>query len=288
MASTVAQHWSTGLLGCLDIETESTFDPYNFTLVGAMCCPCCLYMHNRRVQLEAAPGENLYCVEHTCGADVGAHAFAQTIWCLTCPPINGGMNRGLIRRQAKIPGTVLHDVLMHTCLIPFALAQEARQLKMKGYSGEQILRLPLWRSMLVSIAPLHMLNKQLRDAASSGDLQLTDEVLRKGADPNVLDSNKISPLMIAAQAGHFEICQSLIEFGARVNAEDRVGITAMHRAAQMGHLELIVLLWDKGSHLEGVDSWGKRPEDYATGPARTTIRGILGKKIHLPKSLTMS
>ena len=198
MASSVAQHWSTGLLGCLDIETESTFDPYNFTLVGAMCCPCCLYMHNRRVQLEAAPGEHLYCVEHTCGADVGAHAFAQTIWCLTCPPINGGMNRGLIRRQAKIPGTVLHDVLMHTCLIPFALAQEARQLKMKGYSGEQILRLPLWRSMLVSIAPLHMLNKQLRDAASSGDLQLTDEVLRKGADPNVLDSNKIFPLMIAA------------------------------------------------------------------------------------------
>lgn len=46
------------------------------------------------MQLEAAPGERLYAVENTCGSNVWLHAAVQTLWCLLCPPINAGINRG--------------------------------------------------------------------------------------------------------------------------------------------------------------------------------------------------
>jgi len=279
--------WSTGLCGCLEIKTDSPVDPWNYTLSGAVCCPCCMYAVIRKIQLEAAPGEHLYCVENTCGSNVWLHALVQTLWCLSCPPVNGGINRGIIRRQAKIPGGLAQDVLMHSICCPLALAQEARHLKMKGYTGETILRLPAWRSCLVGVFPLHDLNQRLLTAANDGDVGEAEQVLKLGADANVKGINDSTPLMFAAHEGHADVLKLLIEFGARVDQEDRSGTTAMHRAAQMGHTDIVTSLYLKGANAEKTDTWGKRPEDYATGKTYDIIRAMLGKK-HIPKALHMS
>ena len=112
--------------------------------------------------------EHLYCVENTCGSNVWVHAAAQTLWCMLCPPVNAGLNRKLIREQAGVPGSFIHDMGLHACYWPCALAQESRQVYAKGYDGSKELQLPYWRSMFVSLIPLHDLNRRLLKAANNG------------------------------------------------------------------------------------------------------------------------
>ena len=51
-------------------------------------------------------------------------------------------------------------------------------------------------------------------------LEVVNELLNSGSNPNTVDHDKRSPLTIAALQGQIEICQSLLDAGAMINHAD--------------------------------------------------------------------
>ena len=54
------------------------------------------------------------------------------------------------------------------------------------------------------------------------------------------------PLHLAAQGGHREVSEVLLKVGAEVNAVDGEGWTPTGRATQAGHMELAAFLAEHG------------------------------------------
>ncbi|KAM9820432.1 LOW QUALITY PROTEIN: poly [ADP-ribose] polymerase tankyrase-1-like [Neosynchiropus ocellatus] len=67
--------------------------------------------------------------------------------------------------------------------------------------------------------------------------QLTELLLRKGANVNEKNKDFMTPLHVAAERAHNDIVEVLQKHGAKVNALDTLGQTALHRAALGGHLQ---------------------------------------------------
>ena len=88
-------------------------------------------------------------------------------------------------------------------------------------------------------------------AAESGDLQLLNTLLkaRYKPNPNMLDLEGNSVLMLASQNGHERICRALLEAGADVNmVKDKGKTTALMRAAMNGHNDVCRLLLKAGAN----------------------------------------
>src|SRR4029450_10334924 len=54
--------------------------------------------------------------------------------------------------------------------------------------------------------------------------------LSSGADPNIVDPDQYTPLIIALINGHFDVADALIDAGANLDMQDKVGRTALWAA----------------------------------------------------------
>ena len=91
-------------------------------------------------------------------------------------------------------------------------------------------------------------NSPLKRAISNGQVNAVDVLLRAGANPNDIDSDGETPLIVAAYYGNAAIIKQLIEAGANVNArEPRNSSTALFVAAWKGHRDVVELLLSKGA-----------------------------------------
>ena len=141
-------------------------------------------------------------------------------------------------------------------------------------------------------------NEHLVDAAKHGDIAGARNAIRRGANPNYVDTNGWAPLMWAAQEGHAEVVDQLLATGAAANFVDESGFTplkqaigeqhievaeklilagadvnhrcatdghstALHTAAAYGLLESIALLRQYGADASAQDDDGKTPYDLA-------------------------
>ncbi|KAJ4926524.1 hypothetical protein JOQ06_008697, partial [Pogonophryne albipinna] len=77
--------------------------------------------------------------------------------------------------------------------------------------------------------------------------QVTELLLRKGANINEKNKDFMTPLHVAAERAHNDIMEVLQKHGAKVNAVDTLGQTALHRAAMAGHLQTCRLLLGYGA-----------------------------------------
>ncbi len=68
------------------------------------------------------------------------------------------------------------------------------------------------------------------------------ELLRRGAEPNVVAASGNTPLHVAAMRGHRDVAVSLLACGARIDALDTAGRTPADWAASNGYSELAVLI----------------------------------------------
>ena len=93
------------------------------------------------------------------------------------------------------------------------------------------------------------LNKQLLDAARSGDLKTVKNCLYYGADIEAQDNDGLTSLMRASANGHIEIAQLLIDNGANINAKDNDGWTSLMRACFYGNIETAQFLIDNGANI---------------------------------------
>jgi uncharacterized protein len=69
-------------------------------------------------------------------------------------------------------------------------------------------------------------------AASKGDLATVKALLKSGANPNVTDGDKMTPVMYAARKNQAEVIRELLAAGADINAKDQGGWTALMFAAK--------------------------------------------------------
>jgi ankyrin repeat protein len=88
----------------------------------------------------------------------------------------------------------------------------------------------------------------LYSASAKGHIGIVRCLLEAGADFKLTCAETdVSPLMIAAYHSRLEVVQELLEVGADPNIGSTDGATAIFYAAQKGHLEVIRILLD-GTH----------------------------------------
>jgi len=77
-----------------------------------------------------------------------------------------------------------------------------------------------------------------------GLLGIVDNLLRHGADPNVIpkDDSSATALIAAAVEGHQEVVKLLLRFGADATIKDSKGMTAQMWADKQHHTEIVDLL----------------------------------------------
>lgn len=84
---------------------------------------------------------------------------------------------------------------------------------------------------------------QLAAAALKGDIELADELIKGGADPNSVTSNgAYTPLIFACRSQKYDMCKFLLEHGADVNKQSTAGWTPCIEASRVGNLAIVKLL----------------------------------------------
>ncbi|HEV2549751.1 MAG TPA: ankyrin repeat domain-containing protein [Stellaceae bacterium] len=99
----------------------------------------------------------------------------------------------------------------------------------------------------------------LANAAEQNKEQDVAALIRRGDNPNFLDSNGRMPLSYAAASGNTAILKMLLEAGARADYRDSSGATALHWAAQMGHPEVIKMLVEANATVDAQNRQGITP-----------------------------
>lgn len=87
----------------------------------------------------------------------------------------------------------------------------------------------------------------LWSAAVGGDLDTLRGMLDAGGDPDVLERNGATPLIVAAMLGHADLVDLLIERKAALDIQNNDGATALHVAALFGHPDAITALLGAGA-----------------------------------------
>ena len=119
----------------------------------------------------------------------------------------------------------------------------------------------------------HGLNKRDKNgethlfrAVKNGDIRTVKKLLRDGANPNVANNHKLTPLHHAAYWGETEICEMLVKAGADVHQHNGLGWTALHSAAVSGGMKarrkVIDLLKKAGAKDDIKDKQGWTAADY--------------------------
>ncbi|GHU16644.1 hypothetical protein FACS189472_02140 [Alphaproteobacteria bacterium] len=76
---------------------------------------------------------------------------------------------------------------------------------------------------------------------------------------NLISSRNDTPLHFAAQSGQTEIAELLLARGADVNASGLLDYTPLHLAAYYGEYNIVKLLLDNGADINAKDIYGKEP-----------------------------
>ncbi|MCP4161398.1 MAG: hypothetical protein GY760_15095 [Deltaproteobacteria bacterium] len=121
-------------------------------------------------------------------------------------------------------------------------------------------------------------NKALYYAALYQLSELIDPMCEK-IDVNI-KYRGLPPLHIAVREGYTDITQLLIKNGADVNIADDDDSTPLHKAAANGHLEILKLLIELGANLYVTNKYNYNAADLAKN--KTTLK-ILAKSDLKPK-----
>jgi ankyrin repeat protein len=88
------------------------------------------------------------------------------------------------------------------------------------------------------------------EAAKAGDAIALAEIIKKGTDLDIIDSNGMTPLMVAADAKRLDILKLLVKANVPLNAQDKWGQTALMIAAGRGDALCVKLLIAAGANLQ--------------------------------------
>jgi len=96
-------------------------------------------------------------------------------------------------------------------------------------------------------------------------------LLGKGANPNIEDNHKITPLMLASQNGFVEGIELLIARGAEVDRSNETGETPLILAVHRRDTAMIRVLLAAGADPERTDNSGRSAREYAQLDRSATV-----------------
>jgi ankyrin repeat protein len=99
----------------------------------------------------------------------------------------------------------------------------------------------------------------LFSASSQNQTQEVEQLLRRGDNPNGLDTGGRSPLGYAALYGNTDMTKALLASGARPDFRDKFGNTALHWAAANGQVEVVRLLLAAKAPIDAPNKQGVTP-----------------------------
>ncbi|QTG98300.1 ankyrin repeat domain-containing protein [Wolbachia endosymbiont of Rhagoletis indifferens] len=108
------------------------------------------------------------------------------------------------------------------------------------------------------------LDKELLNAAKSGDLDKVKECIKRGAYINTKSSNGRTSLHWAAFEGCLPGVEYLIKEVADINAKDNTSRAPLHYAARNGHLDVVKYFIEEGANFDVKDKDDKTPLDLAS------------------------
>ena len=119
----------------------------------------------------------------------------------------------------------------------------------------------------------------LHDACLKGDIEAVRSLIATGADVNLKDHNKLTPLHIACFIGSENIADLLIKNQANINidiTEKPIVESPLHLASLKNHHEIVRLLLENGADIDAIDKNGKTPLNYAMSANSTeTIEELI-------------
>ncbi|KAJ3500626.1 hypothetical protein NMY22_g19201 [Coprinellus aureogranulatus] len=103
-------------------------------------------------------------------------------------------------------------------------------------------------------------------------------LLKYGANPDLPDFNKMTPLHHACAYGHTKRSQILLEAGANINAQNTWKGTTLQCACFCGHADCVKLLLDHGADTSIKDDWVKL---HSKMHQKTAIQGFLRSSVRM-------
>ena len=130
--------------------------------------------------------------------------------------------------------------------------------------------------MLTRTGTTFLTQPGIRDCFSRGDSAMVKILLQAGADPNVVDNDRVTPLMLAAKRGYTEVTKALVAAGADVNAADKDGKPLLMHAMDLEeYVEVIRLLIAAGANVNATMPDGGTTLQHAREKGRTEIVALL-------------
>ncbi|MDI3489060.1 MAG: uncharacterized protein PWP11_337 [Thauera sp.] len=105
-------------------------------------------------------------------------------------------------------------------------------------------------------------------AATSGDAKALSSLLHRGIDPDTVDSNGNTLLILAARDGRIAAVEALLQYRARINYRNAAGDTALMLAVLRGHEDTARVLIKAGA---AVNQEGWTPLHYAAFEGREAL-----------------
>jgi hypothetical protein len=115
----------------------------------------------------------------------------------------------------------------------------------------------------------------LYDASNYGHLEIVHWLLSRGANSNVRNSNKWTPLHWAAYYGHVEVSRLLLQHKADICAHSDDGWTPLNVAAKSGHVNVARLLLEHGADVNTPDNSRNTPLLTAVKDGRLEVARLL-------------
>ena len=102
----------------------------------------------------------------------------------------------------------------------------------------------------------------LHIAAARQDTRWIRFLTQKGANPNLVDKEGVTPLEISARIGHLEGVTALLDAGARVDPVTSTGETPLIFAVHNRNIPLVKTLLEHGANPDRADNSGRSARDY--------------------------
>ena len=129
-----------------------------------------------------------------------------------------------------------------------------------SYSGNlEIVQWLLRRGADPNLPDLSDGRASLHETAVFGYLEIAQTLLQHNADPNIQNQVGEIPLHVASRKGKRNIARLLLEQGVDVNARSKDGSTPLHLASEYGQLEVARLLIEHGADKNMEDNGGRTP-----------------------------